>query len=284
MDHCTLNWTSDRGFELDLDVVVDDVALSMAAVPVPADGTVELGVGVDLFPLDVLFKSQVVIDGEPGQVQQATVRLVGSALEITARVEDVETGEIVPVSLKVPAGVPASGGPKPQPADEDELDWEDETTLEKMVVEPGDKSPSGASGGGDEPSPKALQALLRALVNGPDDELTDEQPLEDDEEAEVAPPRLLSKPPAAASDIDDQSMTAEAEARSLLELLVNGDNLELEEDHEIEELVDGVKSLLARALPPEGKATRLSAWLLDHEAVADLFIGDEDLAEILAEW
>jgi hypothetical protein len=28
----------------------------------------------------------------------------------------------------------------------------------------------------------------------------------------------------------------------------------------------------------------LSEWLLDQESVADLFIGDDDLAEILEQW
>ena len=313
MANCTLHWTSDRGFELDLEAASGDVALSMSGVAVPADGTIELAQGVDLFPLDILFKSQVVIDGEPGQVQHATVRVADGRLSVSARVEDVETGEIVPfevdLAVNLPRGVPERGGPKPAQADEDELDWEDETTLEKLVVEPGDKAPPALErASGDEPSPKALQALLRALMHGPEE--TDEVDLEDLDDDDAAPPARgetpdsgargaanATKPPAAKGAPKagpakksapptpiDQSISADAEARGLLELLLNGDNLELDGDHDLDELVEGVSELLSRPWPPEKKASRLSEWLLEQEAVADLFIADDDLAEILAQW
>ena len=282
MQSCTLNWNPERGFELDLDVEADDVTLRMIGVPVPADGTLELSQGVELHRLDVLFKSHVEVDGEPGQVHECTVRLEGQALAIEARVEDVETGEIVPVKasvpVRMPAGVPEAGGPKPQPADEDELDWEDETTLEKMVVEPGDRSPAPAPASG-EPSAKGLQALLKALVDGPSDELTDEVDLTG--EAPLPPPPA---PVVDEAEAEDQSMSADREALALIELLVNGDNLELEDDHEAMELTHGVAAVLALPFSAERKAGQLSEWLLEQDAVADLYIGDEDLAEILEQW
>ena len=49
-------------------------------------------------------------------------------------------------------------------------------------------------------------------------------------------------------------------------------------------LVEGVTRILALPLSPEAKATKLSAWLLEREEVADLFIGDEDLAGLLERW
>lgn len=169
----TLNWDPERGFELDLDIEHDGVVLAMSGVPVPADGTIELSGGVELHRLDVLFKSQATVEGEPGQVHEVRITLKADKLAVDAKVEDVETGEIarveVEVSVDVPPVAPDQGGPRPEPEDEDELDWEDETTLEKMVVQPGDRTPAPApvSGDGNEPSAKGLQALLKALVEGP---------------------------------------------------------------------------------------------------------------------
>ncbi len=66
MASCTLAWFSDRGFELDVEIADDDVAIRLAAVPVPADGTDELRLGVELDKLDILFKASVEIEGESG--------------------------------------------------------------------------------------------------------------------------------------------------------------------------------------------------------------------------
>ena len=82
----------------------------------------------------------------------------------------------------------------------------------------------------------------------------------------------------------DQSLGAEGEARSLLELLLGGEHFELEEGASIDELVPGVTEILALPLASEAKASRLSGWLLDQVQIADLFIDDDDLAEILERW
>ncbi len=285
----SLNWNPERGFELDLDLEHDGVVLAMSGMPVPADGTKELSKGVELHRLDVLFKSQATVEGEPGQVHECTVTLKGDKLRIDAKVEDVETGEIarvqVTIDANLPRGVPESGGPRPVPEDEDELDWEDETTLEKMVVEPGDRTPGPAPTAG-EPSAKGLQALLRALVEGP--ELTDEADLPSDDVSEEEPPAAPEPAKRAASGarspVDDQSMSPEGEALALVELLIHGDNLELEEDFEARDLVEGVVGILAMPFSAERKAGMLSEWLLDQDAVADLYIGDDDLAQILEQW
>lgn len=279
MASCTLTWFADRGFELTLEVTTDEVALRLDAVPVPADGTAELGGGVELHRLDVLFKASVMIEGEPGQIREAQVKLIASSgqLQLDARCEDVETGEILPfkaeLAVEVPADAPEAGGPRPKPLDEDELDWDDETTLEALVVSGPEASPE--AGGAEETGSRGLKALLEALAN-----------IEDDEE--LAPEGLNGKLPSLPAEPErsegDQSMGAADEARGLLELLVRGENLELEEGSTVEALVDGTVAVLALQISPEAKATKLSSWLLDQDSVADLFIGDEDLAAILEQW
>lgn len=411
MGSATLHWYSDRGFELDLEAAEDDVAIRLAAVPVPADGTVELREGVDLDRLDILFKAVVEINGEPGQLHDARIQLVdeeaGPSLNIDAKCEDAETGEIVPVrwtiGVAVPAGVPLRGGPRPVPTNEDDLDWEDETTLEQLVVNapetpltddddlgmPSGRAPAhkgtskggtsrggtskgGASGGRNgkdagraEPSRipagagRGLQALLQALARVDDEETDaglagedsedlqglrdDESPVEDGQgaragkgqagkgKAKAEPGKgrgkgakaeekpagkkaagkggkaaagkaaagkataVLPSLPPLSLDLDedeadeapsgpDQSLGADAEARGLLELLVEGGNLELEDDVEVDGLIPGVKKILSLKIAAEAKATKLSSWLLSQDQVADLFIGDDDLAEILERW
>ena len=62
----TLNWTSDRGFELDLEATDGDISLRLGPVPVPADGTGTLRAGVELDRLEILFKALVDVGGAPG--------------------------------------------------------------------------------------------------------------------------------------------------------------------------------------------------------------------------
>ncbi|MEQ1567223.1 MAG: hypothetical protein ABMA64_16400, partial [Myxococcota bacterium] len=138
----TLHWYQDRGFVLDVEAAEEDVALRLDAVPVPADGTLELRAGVKLDRLDILFKASIEIQGEPAQLHEARIQLVTDGgrfvLEIDAQCEDVETGDIVPlrltVPIEVPSGAPEKDGPRPVPTDEDDLDWEDDNTLEQLVV------------------------------------------------------------------------------------------------------------------------------------------------------
>lgn len=278
----TLNWYPDRGFELDLDAASEDIKLRMVAVPVPADGTEELRAGVELDRLEILFKAQADVHGEPGQVTEARVRLVEenglSELELDVRIEDVETGGLLPFQTRqpvcLPPRAPTRGGPRPQPADEDELDWEDETTLEQMVV-----APVGSVGGDtDGPAPERelspLEALRRAVAS-----------LDEEEEEEEVPVRPAPKPaPPPAAPPGDQLISREEEAAGLLRLLIDRDALELEEDHELDELVPGVVRILAGRGSAESKAGALSAWLLEQPAVADLFADDDELTEILEQW
>jgi hypothetical protein len=293
MDSCTLHWYADRGFELDVDVSNDETTLRMMGVPVPADGTIELAQGVELDRLDILFKSQVDIEGGPGQLHEASVQLQGTdKLVLDAKLEDVETGDIVPLKVTLPValpdGAPEAGGPKPDPTNEDELDWEDETTLEKMVLQPPEVEAAAAASTGKPPPPASggFQALLRALVDGPDDDdLTQEEPEPLPEPVKPLPEGLdLASDDEEPASAVDQSMSAEEEAKGLLTLLVNGDHLELEDDHEVDELAPGAAEILALPISGESKAPRLSEWLLEQPAVADLFIGDDDLAEILDQW
>ncbi len=299
----TLKWFADRGFELDVEVADEGVALRLVGVPIPVDGTTELRKGAELDRLDILFKASVEIEGEPAQLQDARVQLVTEgdhdALDIDARCEDVETGDVIPfkvrVDIAVPREAPAAGGPRPTPTNEDDLDWEDETTLENLVVnapettateEPETPAPEAAPGSG-----KGLQALLEALARLDDDD-TDEAGLDEGEKTDPkgkksgrpTPAPGPNVPPEPTPDEDDQSLGLEEEARGLLDLLVRQESLEIAEDADVADLVEGVAHILAATLSPEAKATRLSEWLLSREEVADLYIGDEDLAGLLERW
>lgn len=302
MGSCTLNWFSDRGFELDVEAAEDGVALRLVNVPVPADGTAELRSGVELDRLDILFKANVEIEGEPAQLHDARVQLVededGTALDIDAHCEDIDTGDLLPVRLRLevrlPAGAPERGGPRPVPTNEDDLDWEDETTLEQLVVNAPEaaateeRAPTGAGRG--------LQALFQALASLDSE---DEGPLEDETGEVPAPPakpaagrpapgrnapRPVEPEEPEEPEEGDQSLGAAGEARSLLDLLVRQESLELEDDADLDELSEGVAEILALRVSSEAKASRLSEWLLEQEGVADLFIGDDDLAVILERW
>ena len=199
---CTLNWYSDRGFELDLESAGDEISVRLVGVPVPADGLGELRSGpVALHSLDILFKAQVDIEQGPGQFQDAAVQLAetddAAVLILSANIEDVETEEIIPYKIEAPVVVPEApeaGGPRPSATLEDELDWEDETTLERLVVAAPESTPGAAppkrvqeerSGGG-------LEALLKALANIDDEEnagpiSTEERPIEPEPEPEPEP-------------------------------------------------------------------------------------------------
>jgi hypothetical protein len=391
----TLHWYEDRGFELDLEAAEDDVAMRLVAVPVPADGTEELRSGVELDRLDILFKAIVEIQGEPAQLHEARVQLVvdggNDLLEIDARCEDVETGDILPlklsVAIRLPARAPERGGPRPVPQNEDDLDWEDETTLEQLVVNAPETGSSGldledepaadrATGGRrsrssrppEEPEPEPFSSrapasrkpfssrapasasrasasrkpspagggkgkgraangdgLTRGSAAGkgkasgkekaaaPEPSMRPATParrgtahLAQPEGASETPKNgkkgggraKTSAPPSdkgyqallralARLDTDedaDQSMGADGEAKGLLDLLVGREHLELEGDADVGPLVPGVAQILALPIPHEAKATRLSTWLLEQDEVADLFIGDEQLAELLEHW
>ncbi|NCG20768.1 MAG: hypothetical protein GWP91_17300 [Rhodobacterales bacterium] len=298
MSECTLNWFSDRGFELDLDACDDDVSLRLAAVPVPADGMDELRAGpVELDRLEILFKAQVDVSGEPGQLIDAQVQLQGSnKLVFTAKVEDVETAEVLDFkctcAVELTSGIPASGGPRPIVSTEDDLDWEDEITLEKMLVNSPESTGAGAFSD-EETGDKGLQALLRALVELDDDPSAqpgdDPLALRDEDagvkDAEPGPPIdivALMTPPR--TDSEDQQFSEEESALGLLKIIMSQDGLELEEDHELSELASGVARILANPSNPEAQAASLANWFLDQPSVADLFLGDDELAKLLEQW
>ena len=49
-------------------------------------------------------------------------------------------------------------------------------------------------------------------------------------------------------------------------------------------VAEGAADILAGRMGYEAMAQKLSAWLLEQDAVADLFIDDESLAQLLSEW
>lgn len=316
MGTCTLDWNPDRGFELDLDLTDGELSIRLATVPVNADGTAELERGVELDRLDILFKANVELQGEPAQLLDARIVLLRNGhevvLQLDARCEDVETGAIVPfqgrVPVSLPSGVPVAGGPRPVPTNEDELDWDDETTLEQMIVNApetaGRPRARDENDDADEPPTpepgraRGLQALLKALAEIDDeapeggngaatDPDEDEEPVRGPPSRPPQKPAIPTRPPPAAAEAreeGDQSLGARGEARSLLNLLVDGDHLEVEDDTDLDELAAGVARVLALPGNAERKAERLSEWLLAQEGVADLYIGDDDLAELLERW
>ncbi|MFT5459781.1 MAG: hypothetical protein ACI9K2_006296, partial [Myxococcota bacterium] len=208
-------------------------------------------------------------------------------------VEDVETGQLVdvtaPLPVVLPDGVPEAGGPRPPPTDEDSLDWEDEHTLESIVMAapaPPEPPAEQVADDGASVSQKGFERLLEAILANPEDEE------EGDSEVAALPnsptpvPAPAPAPPVAdeSDEADDQLMDPDEEAAGLLGVMIAREALELEEDFGLESLIAGTRTILELPTGPERKAVALSEWLLDQPAVADLYIGDDDLAELLAEW
>lgn len=311
-----LRWNAQTGFDLDMTAVIDESVIRLVGVPVPADGTRALAEGVSLYPLDILFKAHVDWNGANCQLRAATIRLLGEAgdyrLELDGEVEDPESGDgarlVADVFVDVPLDAPESGGPVPVAQTEDELDWEDETTIETLlgdvdvpihtesrrrartaeVGEPDDVDEGRAPKGMESMGLKRLLAALTRPGEGAsedddlDDDLDDDDDMDfdpeeedfDDEPAAEAPPRKLAK----------QLNPLEREAYDFLRLLVDNDHLELSDGHEVDALVKGVAPILSGRAAAESKAARLSAWLLDQPEVDELFLDDEELAELLEQW
>ena len=285
---CTLTWTPEEGFVMDATASSPEVEIALRGVGVPADGSTELAQGVTLHRLDVLFKGEAVVEGSMGQIQDATVRYEDGQVVLDVRVEDVESGEMLEEQFRAPCampdGVPEGGGPRPGPIDEDDLDWEDEETLEQVVMAPEPPQPSSidhedeavlvapeqkdaAEHAGPPPvadppegEPSGMDRLLRALLN------VEEEGKEEERGS------------------DDQTMALDEQGIGFLEILLAQDALEIEEGHVVDEIAGGVGAILSRDASSEVLAETLSNWLLDQPAVGDLFIGDEDLASLLEQW
>lgn len=296
-----LRWYPDRGFELDLNAAVDDVTLMLVAVPLPAGGTAELrDEKLELDKLEILFKAQVDVAGAPGQLTEAHVQIAkadgAEVIRLETVVEDAETGETreikVEAPVQMPPEAPESGGPKPSPADEADLDWDDDDTFEAMFKDPlTQENPlpvaERKSGGDEAPAAEAktgggFDRLLRALLSA---DPTDDEPSIDDE------PSLPPAPDATLSLVEDEaplpdsSMVADpADARGLLGFLVEREQLELEDGHSVEELVAGAAPILASPKGADTRAAALSEWLFEQDAVAELYIDDDGLAGLIDQW
>ena len=271
-----LTWDSERGFRLNIAVKSQDVRLSLTGIPVPADGTIELfAQPIELDKLDLLFKAEVEVEGMPGQLHEAQVTFSKTEIAVSCVIEEVESGDLQDFECKaavfIPRGVPESGGPKPEPTDDAELDWEDDDTLEAMLGEP--KIPNDLfieeeDAGDDEGLPaggkaKGLDALLAALLS-----MDKADSAEDEKETKSAAP-VIKDP---------------GNAEGLLKLLVEGGDLELEDGHALSELIGGAAPIVASMRPSSSKAEALSSWLFSQDAVAELYMDDESLATLLEQW
>jgi hypothetical protein len=294
-----LKWTSDFGFRLDFTGVSEEMTVAISGIPVPADGTIELQSGpLELDKLDLLFKAQVDVGGLPGQVHEAQIVFTEKRAELSCVVEEVESGELIDfecgVEITIPDGVPETGGPKPIPSDDEELDWEDDDTLEAMLGDDGSILEGGAfplpslanedavtlEAPKSEPTKgKGLDALLKALLGSTPEaeaELEAEAGFPDFEDEEQP---VDSEPAPVEASVFDP-----ANAKGLLELLVKGEDLELEDGFSVDDLVGGAAPIIAAMRPSTQKATALTEWLFQQDAVAELYMDDDSLASLLEQW
>ena len=304
-----LRWYPERGFELDLNAVVGEISIVLVAVPVPADGTRELrGDPLELDKLEILFKAQIDVSGAPGQLAEATVQFQGDGASevvvLEAVVEDAESGQTSSIKVSVPVVVPPqappSGGPRPKPADEADLDWDDDDTFEAMFKDPltqEDPLPVAARPSrehdddagpppGDTPKPDGFDRLFKALLSADLEPVSSDDAAPPATDSDEAPgPSLLAALLADDPPMDSAAMSDDpADARGLLGFLVEREQLELEPDHEVDELVAGAAPILASPKPPSARAAALSEWLFDQDAVAELYIDDDSLAGLIEQW
>ena len=263
-----IRWNSVTGFEFDFASCHDDVVIQLLAIPLPADGTIELTGGtLELDRLEILFKARVDIDENPGQIREATAEVVnekgGHKLVLVAQIEDVETGQVFPFTaslpVAIPNGAPKAGGPRPVLMAEDDLDWDDEATLERMVVDLPDNPTVTEQKPIEERPTGGIGALLDALSAIGDEDLIN-------------------------GDAVKKKADINGEATRFLNLLIEREDLELEPDRRVDELVEGVGAILYSGASELAMAVAISEWLLKQDAVADLYIDDDSLAALLAQW
>lgn len=84
-------------------------------------------------------------------------------------------------------------------------------------------------------------------------------------------PKPSSKPPASGAD-------------RLLMMLVQQGQVELVPGADKRALAAGIDGFLAEGRPAEAQAEQLIGWLLDQDAVDEVYVSDDDLSRILEAW
>jgi hypothetical protein len=141
-----------------------------------------------------------------------------------------------------------------------------------------------------------LEAILARLEAGrglppageddPEDDLPEDD-LEDEDglgAARAGGAARLDDAAAADEDeegVDDAPTDAGSDAELLLRRLVRDGQLELEKGIPLGLLVPTMTELLERARSPEHAARQIAAWLEDHDAVVELYIGDRELEALI---
>jgi hypothetical protein len=280
-----LTWSADVGYQLAFTGVSDTLTVAIEGIPVPADGSIELCAGpLELDKLDLLFKAQVDVGGLAGQLHEARVSFGPRVAKLTCVIEEVESGELIDFECEAvwsaPSEAPESGGPRPVPFDDEDLDWEDDDTLEAML---GESPEAGSALKADEASPsepaddvpqevtpKGLEGLLKALLGGGSDLME-----------EALPEALASE---SSETLEEEPVLDPGDAHGLLDLMVQAGDLELEEGFSVDELVSGAAPIVGGNRPSSAKATALSNWLFQQDSVAELYLDDESLASLLEQW
>ncbi|MFN3200853.1 MAG: hypothetical protein ACE366_20810 [Bradymonadia bacterium] len=163
--------------------------------------------------------------------------------------------------------------------DDDLLDDLDDDDLADLMPPPGEAPSSPAAGllgpvgdaedgapppSGHPPSPKAAENLLKAIFGGGD---LGDDPLGEEEAPEDA-----------SEDADP------AGALSMLQWMLDHQQLELEPGADLKALADAFTPILAPLLDTPDGATEAADWLADRPEVAELFISDEHLQALMDQW
>jgi hypothetical protein len=117
------------------------------------------------------------------------------------------------------------------------------------------------AGADDAPAAGGLGALLAALGAG------------------MSAPKARAEP-----EPDSQELSAVDGAARLLEFLLQGEHLELDDGGAVREIAPGVARILEQHESPAAQAAAMSNFLLAHPAVAELYVDDGSLEAILSQW